>query len=163
MTAWRWLTFNEDADENTCKPHAVHVDILHPLVCDLRKRGFGVRRCNQLPTMHMDQGGACIVSAPSVRIEDLGFRFETWCDELSSFKIRLERMPERSFAGGLRYYKMHGAFSAIVLTPEQRTILLAAMEREEPMANKRHDEFMALWRRGHAMRAAKEKADGQAK
>jgi len=149
--AWHLLNFhhkNDGADdERSMKTHVVHTDLMHPLIHELDKiRGYRLKRTRICDEMWMDHGGACIVTAPKVTIDDLGFKWETWCDEVGEFHNRLSRMPERAFKGGLTYFKMHSRYSALVLTPMQRDIMLEALKRAEPKALDDHEAFMKIWR-----------------
>lgn len=81
----------------------------------------------------IDLPGMIMMDRPIEKFDIDGFTLEIPSQDFWFIVGELERgAPLRTFASGHKYHKIHGWMVCVVMTPEQRTDLLARMEKETP-------------------------------
>ena len=118
------------------KPHFVPKRLAAALVADLQER------CRQDHPEHVsedvilearDEGGIdlpgmIMMDRPIEHIKIDTFKLAMPSQDFTEFLRELALAPKRMFAGGQEYYKIHGWRVCMVFTPEQRELMLKAME-----------------------------------
>jgi len=111
------------------KAHFVHSDLEEALMLDLAQRCDGA-------AMHGEPAEYGWVDLPGMRLVDEAL----WTCSVTGLVIpaldvaimcdKLTEAPERTFADGTPYHKLHGWRHCVVLTPEQRGLVLANMRAD---------------------------------
>lgn len=90
-----------------------------------------------------DLGGLAYQDIPKALIDVQGLRIRIPCDHVASVVSNLSALPERCFANGAPFYKLHGFYRALVLSPEQREIALTDLRKQLPVAEQHAQAFYA--------------------
>lgn len=119
------------------KTHVSPKDMVIDIVRDLEDRG-----CE--PGFEVKEAELCHIDAPQIvlvsptfqqiKIDSLEIIFPTL--QFQMFLEHLEGLPERTFKSGKKFYKLHGFFACVVLTPEQRDLLVRSMREMLPAVEK---------------------------
>lgn len=145
--SWKLVRFER---ETGCKMHFCPVELVQDLIADLQNRG--------LYSVSDDGALVCLIDMPGpisrdrgweeVKLPNFTLKFPTLDFEL--FMKLIEDAPERAFATGQKYYKIHGHGVCIVFTPELRDQTLIQMELMLPVvtirAKEEADKFSAAIR-----------------
>lgn len=127
------------------KPHFVPKKLVTSLVGDLTTReheeeGAGeVYEVRGVETGGCDRAGMIMVDRPYEKIKIDTFSLEFPSQDFEHFMLRLFKAPERKFQNGDRYYKIHGWLHCVMFTPEQRDLVLKAMEEMLPAVREKAD------------------------
>jgi hypothetical protein len=138
--------------------HVVCGALRRPLIADLRGRmeaegrTFEITKLEHMnarpsrpSTVHVffDLGGLMYTNGPREIVEVQGLRLRIPSDNIASMISDLNALPERRFANGLPYYKLHGFMRALVLSPAQREVLLVGLRKRLPEAEASAQAFYA--------------------
>lgn len=149
---WYWMHAGEWVGHVVCGALRV------AMIADLRKRTLDEGRTFEITklehlnarppkpsTVHVffDLGGLMYTNAPREIVDVQGLRLRIPSDNVASMISNLDALPERRFANGAAYYKLHGFMRAIVLTPTQRDLFLAELRKRLPDAEQRATAFYA--------------------
>lgn len=149
---WYWMHAGEWVGHVVCGALRV------AMIADLRKRSLDDGRAFEITklehlnarppkasTVHVffDLGGLMYTNAPREIVDVQGLRLRIPSDNVASMITILTELPERRFANGASYFKLHGYARAIVLTPTQREVFLADLRKRLPDAEARATAFYA--------------------
>lgn len=138
---WRWLVFDE------AKSHAVPLTLRNTIVADLKGRSCRLKTEVALPDLSLDYGGAIITTAPREKVQLDGLRVSIWCDEVGLMAADMRRLEPRHVVGRINpYFKFHGAYNCLVLTPQLREEMISKLITLEPNATARWEEFCARFK-----------------
>lgn len=130
------------------KPHFVPRRLTAALVSDLEERARaknydtnyeGGSKVEPRADGCIDLPGMCMVDRPYEEIKIDTFKLSIPSQDFSVFVAELAHAPLRKFADGQEYYKIHGWRVCVVFTPQQRDMVLQAMEEMLPAAKERCD------------------------
>jgi hypothetical protein len=76
----------------------------------------------------IDLPGMCMVDRPIEKIKIDTFTLSIPSQDFGEFARELLYVHKRTFADGQEYYKIHGWRACVVFTPEQRDLVLKAMD-----------------------------------
>lgn len=138
----RWIALRPEK----AKPHVVDETLVESLASELvRRTGHG---CAEEPATHyrFDEGGPVALNQPyhEMRLES-GLVVSFACIDAYNFLRVLQRLPERMFDEGRRYYKVHGAYACLVLTPDERDEILQKLDSCKDEAYQRWRTFRETW------------------
>jgi hypothetical protein len=85
----------------------------------------------------IDLPGMCMVDRPIEKLKIDTFRLEIPSQDFGEFLWELAHVHKRVFADGQEYYKFHGWRACVVVTPEQRDLLLQSMTDMLPQVKER--------------------------
>lgn len=128
------------------KPHFCPKKLANGLLADLSGRehdtpGDGlIFKVEGTDSGGIDLPGMCMVDRPYEEIKIDTFKLSIPSQDFTHFVRALFEAPERMFADGEKYYKIHGWMHCIVFTPEQRDMVLKAMEEMLPEAARKAEE-----------------------
>ena len=130
------------------KNHFVHSSLLEGLRQDLNLRfNNGIYKEDLTERVWYDLPGMILAGRSYEKLQLDGVEFEVASQNFRLLYERLCLMKEREFSDGKKYYKVHGWLHCLVLTPEQRDVLLKYMEEELPRVQKtadtENDEFVS--------------------
>jgi hypothetical protein len=134
--AWTFILY-----ENF-KGHVVPTKLLPLLQEDLRER-FGPGeygdKLHQAPesqrfvdTWGIDLPGMLLTSRKYHHVSIPGLDLEIPCQDAEYFLEDLQKLEPRKFSDGTVYYKLHGWLQCIVLTEENRQLMIADIEKALP-------------------------------
>ncbi len=106
----------------------------------------------------IDLGGSCLIGQPEEVIHGLwGLqKFDIWSDHVGTALAEWTSAKLRTFATGEPYYKFHGRWHALVLTPDQADELIFWLMRIYPSAERRANAHVENWKREMAAKRAAE-------
>jgi hypothetical protein len=128
------------------KPHFVPKSLVMGLIQDLAGReheeeGAGeVYEIKGINRGGCDRPGMVMVDRPFEKIRIDTFDLELPSQDFEYFANKLFKTHERKLPTGERYYKIHGWMQCVMFTPEQRDMVLKAMEEMLPDVRKRADD-----------------------
>lgn len=103
----------------------------------------------------IDLPGMIMIDRPMERIRIDTFDLDIPSQDSRHFAMELYGGPKRKLGDGREYYKIHGGYVCMVLTVEQRDLVLTEMNRMLPEAKKRGEQADAEFSR--RMRTLREK------
>lgn len=141
---WKWLKIDG------WKSHAVPAYLGHTLIADLRARRNEEIEYEEQDTTNVaiDMPGMIAVDRPWMDFELDGLTVEMPCEDVLAFWSELKNLRSREFTHGtgmgvgMTYYKLHGLYKCIVLTPDLRFQLLEALADKTAQAEM---EATAFW------------------
>ena len=136
-SGWRFMEFND------AKPHAVPAALAAQLVADLAARGSVVQSEQPIERFGMDRRGMAIQGRPFVDFLLDGIEIHFAADCVGHFLRELAAAPQRTFADGTLYVKLHSGWNCLVLAPAQREQLVGLMKTALPFANGAAEAFYA--------------------
>lgn len=92
------------------------------------------RAVERVRTYGLDLGGMVHIDEPDVTIKIDNLPLEFRCTQARDVLQQAQRAPERTFASGRPYHKLHGSWHCLVLTPRHHRMLLLALEKAVPEA-----------------------------
>ena len=133
------------------KVHFVPKQFVHGLIEDLTSReheeeGAGeVYEVKGVESGFCDRPGMIMTDRPIERIKIDTFPLDIPSQDFEYFMRKLIKAQERTLPTGEKYYKIHGWLHCVMFTPEQRDMVLTAMEEMLPevrvKAEEADDEF----------------------
>jgi hypothetical protein len=154
-TKWKWIGF-EDA-----KHHMVCASLAPAIKADLKARGHLPTKEQDAKTFGIDMPGMILVGRPFDEFKVCGLKVSIPCEDMATFILAVEKLEPRT-QGTKTYYKLHGFLRCWVLTPHQKSVLLAQLKSRVLKAEDRACKFLA-GRKSPAMmlREVAAKASGQ--
>jgi len=133
---WKWL----QDETHIWKAHVVSANLIPDLELELLERAETEAKEQGTPifttlsvkdnVVGLDLPGM-IMKDRSIRTVDIdGLTLEMPSQDWESLLAEVKLLQKRVFASGLGYYKIHAHFYCLVLTPEQRNIMIKAMEAQ---------------------------------
>ena len=122
---WNLIAFGR------AKWHLCPQELTQGILDDLEVRGHQGSLVDAKEWFRIDHGGPMWLGRSYHAVEIDGLRLEVPVAELARFLQELRGLEERG-VNDQPYYKLHGWFHCIVLTPAQRDVLLAAWEAALP-------------------------------
>jgi hypothetical protein len=132
--AWALIMFD------TFKAHFCPGELAADLIADIVGRSGNVVSMERASEGGIDLPGIVLANR---RWEDIpldGFNLGFPAQDFEHFMAELEAAPERRFANGRGYHKIHGWLHCVVLTPGQRETVLGAMAAILPEVRIRAEE-----------------------
>lgn len=143
MTKWKWL---KDESLNWL-PHAVPVDLSNDLETDLNERGetknfefSSIWVSQPIEKFAIDLPGMIMIDRHMRSLTIEGLEISIPSEDWANFLNMLHLLPERKFQSGEAYYKLHGYLRCLVLSPEHRQQMIAAMVGQLEDAEKEAEE-----------------------
>lgn len=166
--SWKWLIIPG------WKSHAVPVYMEHAVVEDLQRRTPEEVGSDEPLTVESKYTTSCFIDEPGMVAMDRpttvfvidGLSITIPCEDVATMAAKLERAKPRTFetgglAEGLSYYKLHGFCKCIVLTPDQRYLLLEQLHARVAECELQASAFYATRKTpGEALREANASALG---
>jgi hypothetical protein len=151
----------------TFKAHYCPQSLVGGLVSDIESRGGSVSEVKEINEGGMDLPGMIMSDRPWEDLMIGDFKFSVPSQDFEYILDELQRVETRKFSDGQEYFKIHGSYQCLVLTPEQRDTLLETMYDMLPDVRKRSEEAdeefsrrLALARdRGAKVISARDKKD----
>jgi len=145
---WKTLVFDFEKGASM-KSHLSTLSIHGPLCRDLESRHGVVKLTEDYgdPAFFEVYGGPCLVDRPLEDFTVDGNILRVPCDNVGGLLNRLEENPLRIFEDGSKYYKIHGPYWCLVLTPEERDSLLNQCRKIVESAEERANAFVEQWER----------------
>lgn len=137
------------------KIHVACAGLTPFLIRDLTSRGHPSEEIGPYPAKerciraHLDRGGPMFADRPKEKIYFNGLRLEMASEEVAYFLTELRARELRTFAPmprgkiGRRYYKLHGQWCCLVMTPSQKVRLEALLAARLQAAEDRARVFYA--------------------
>ena len=122
------------------KAHFCPRDLVGGLIADIESRDGETNKVEEVSEGAIDLPGIVMADRPWEVLEVCGLRLSIPSQDFEHFMAKLETAPERRFANGAKYHKIHGWLQCVVFTPEQRETALRAMNKMLPEARKRCDD-----------------------
>lgn len=136
--SWRWLTF--EAGEMNVIGHAVHTDRLQAVIDDLVARGCGAPQTVDLPELWLDMPGMVSTKRPWEDFALEGLELHIPSEDVATFFLKLQTLKVRTGD----YFKLKGFHRALVVSTEQRDLLIAMMSARLAVAEQRASAFYAV-------------------
>lgn len=122
------------------KAHFCPSDMAGDLIADIAVRGGEAMEVRETAEGWIDLPGIVLAKRSWEDIMVGGFKLGFPSQDFEHFMAVLGTAPERRFASGREYHKIHGWLQCVVLAPEQRAAVLKAMARILPEARLRAEE-----------------------
>jgi hypothetical protein len=146
---WAFVQFGAEAKEELLfKSHYCPVELAADLVTDLESRGGRVSALSDVSEGSIDLPGMITADRPWEDLTVGGLKLGIPSQDFGYFAAKLKCSPARRFASGKEYHKIHGWLVCVVVTPEQRSGMLADMEAMMPDADRRQGEADARLEKG---------------
>lgn len=123
-----------------CKTHYCPRELVGGLVSDLEARGHSAKEVEEASKGGIDLPGMAMMDAPWEDIMIGEFKFSVPTLDFEYILQELMKVEVRKFSDGQEYFKIHGNFHCLVLTPDQRNELLDKMCNMLDEVTKRADE-----------------------
>lgn len=121
QTSFAFITFYN------YKGHYCPTNLLGGLIVDIETRGGELRQIEEIIEGTMDLPGMCMIDRPWEDLMIGDFKFSIPSQDFECILSELERVVVRRFSNGQEYFKIHGNYHCLVLTPTQRNSLLQIM------------------------------------
>lgn len=122
------------------KAHYCPRSLVGGLVADIEARGGSASKVEEATEGGMDLPGMCMADRPWENMMIGDFKFSVPSQDFEYFLSELDRVTVRKFSDGQEYFKIHGNYHCLVLTPEQREELLNTMYNMVRDVRKRAEE-----------------------
>ena len=143
------------SEERHTLGHVVHTSTREAVIADLVARGCGTPHESAIPEdgICIDMPGMISTKRPMESFVFEGLKLLVPCEDVAAFVLQLEKLtmctagaaPDTAIRDtGDGYYKLHAFHKALVLSPYQRTRLLAKLLAILPNADRRAREFYAV-------------------
>jgi hypothetical protein len=145
---WKTLVF-DFAKGDLIKSHLVTETLYKQLREDLESRSGVVKLSENYPKPAFFEvfGGMCFVEMPKEVFNINGNVLEVPSNNVGALCGILESYQERTFKDGSKYYKIHGPYWCLVLTPEEKNLLQQQCNAICEQAEERASEFVEQWKR----------------
>lgn len=132
MTKFRGVAFLN------AKFHFVTPSLRKYVVADMESRGcpLNLYRCKSVEKVWIELPGMVMADEPTVSVPLAGTILETKARDFEYILQLLEELPLRMFGDGTQYFKLHGRYVCVVMTPSQRLRLVVAMRKQLEEATK---------------------------
>lgn len=140
MSKWIWIKFE------VSKSHLVEERFVEHVLRDLKDRDCGELEKFEETNgeFYLDPGGMCLVNEPSETLPAIdGLVVGVMSRAVSSFASMAEKLQVRE--GG--YVKLHGHWTCIVMSPEQRDRLVVELRKVADSANQRVEQHFEEWKK----------------
>lgn len=141
INGWEFIQFTDG-----WKPHAAPKVLVEKLLTELAARGAVVRERKDCTEFSMDHGGMAVQGRPYVEFWTAGLAVSFPAEHVEEFARLLRKAPLRTFADGTPYVKFHCHWNALVLTTQQREVLVKTMESATPASNAAAERFYESWK-----------------
>lgn len=116
------------------KTHVVHKSIFPDLFADLKRRGAGRTEFARRVRKYEFYIPSNVMNWPERRFSVDSLEVTVNVNDLGSMLDATRFLPFRFFTGGASYRKLHSRYDCLVLTPDQQTAVLCALEMERASA-----------------------------